>query len=146
MVAAGVRPVVITANERKKAAVKTVAFGFVLLENGHTDTMEKLRAVYRYLKEKYSLLTLRKYTTLAGTLVFFLIMSIVPLAFWMTLLIGKLPVNPERILALPVFESVKGVLEYVRTEAKSATTGVSVLLMVTSLYSATNLFYQIIFY
>lgn len=142
MVAAGVRPVVITANERKKAAVKTVAFGFVLLENGHTDTMEKLRAVYRYLKEKYSLLTLRKYTTLAGTLVFFLIMSIVPLAFWTTLLIGKLPVNPERILALPVFESVKGVLEYVRTEAKSATTGVSVLLMVTSLYSATNLFYQ----
>ena len=104
--------------------------------------MEKLRSVYRYLKEKYTLMSLRKYTTLAGTLVFFLIMSIVPLSFWMTILIGKLPIDTERILALSVFGSVKNILLYVQEEAANATTGASVLLVFTTLYSATNLFYQ----
>ncbi len=104
--------------------------------------MEGLRKVYRFLKEKYDLLSLKKYTTLAGTLVFFLIMSIVPLTFWLTLLIGKLPINTEQILELPVFESVKNILVYVQQEARNATAGASILLLVTSLYSATNLFYQ----
>lgn len=104
--------------------------------------MERLRGVYRYLKRKYDLLSLKKYTTIAGTLVFFLIMSIVPLAFWLTLLIGKLPVDTERILSLPVFESVKNVLESVQEEAKNATAGASLLLLFTTLYSSTTLFYQ----
>ncbi|MBQ8429787.1 MAG: YihY/virulence factor BrkB family protein [Clostridia bacterium] len=104
--------------------------------------MEKLRSVYRYLKEKYALLSLRKYTTLAGTLVFFLIMSIVPLSFWLTILIGKLPIDTERILDLSVFGSVKNVLIYVREEAANATTGASIVLIFTTLYSSTNLFYQ----
>lgn len=104
--------------------------------------MEQLRKTYRYVKEKYELLTVKKYTTLAGTLVFFLIMSIVPLSFWLTLLIGKLPVNTEQILQLPIFDSVKNVLLYVQKEAANATSGASLLLLVTTLYSATNLFYQ----
>lgn len=104
--------------------------------------MEQLRKTYRYVKEKYELLTVKKYTTLAGTLVFFLIMSIVPLSFWLTLLIGKLPVNTEQILQLPIFDSVKNVLLYVQKEAANATGGASLLLLVTTLYSATNLFYQ----
>ena len=104
--------------------------------------MKKLRAAYQYLKEKYALLSLRKYTTLAGTLVFFLIMSIVPLSFWLTILIGKLPIDAERVLQLSVFGSVKNVLLYVWEEAANATTGASVLLIFTTLYSATNLFYQ----
>ena len=104
--------------------------------------MEKLRKVYRFFKEKYKLLSLKKYTTLAGTLVFFLIMSIVPLSFWATILIGKIPFDAERIFALPVFDSVKNVLFYVRTEAQNATTGASAVLLVTTLYSSTTLFYQ----
>ena len=104
--------------------------------------MEQLRKTYRYVKEKYELLTVKKYTTLAGTLVFFLNMSIVPLSFWLTLLIGKLPVNTEQILQLPIFDSVKNVLLYVQKEAANATGGASLLLLVTTLYSATNLFYQ----
>ncbi len=99
-------------------------------------------AIYQYMKEKYQLLALRKYTTIAGTLVFFLIMSIVPLSFWVTLLVGKLPIDTEKLLSLPVFESVKNVLLYVQEEASNATTSASVLLIVTTLYSATNLFYQ----
>ncbi len=96
-----------------------------------------------YLKEKYDLLSVKKYTTIAGTLVFFLIMSIMPLAFWLTLIIGRLPLGGERILELPVFSSVRGILGYVQQEATNATTGASVILIFTTLYSATNLFYQI---
>ena len=104
--------------------------------------MEKLRGLYRYLREKYDLLSVKKYTTLAGTLVFFLIMSIVPLSFWLTLLIGKLPIQTEKVLTLPVFDSVKDILLYVQQEAANATTGASVILIFTTLYSSTNLIYQ----
>ncbi len=105
--------------------------------------MNKAKRFYRFLKDKYTLLNFKKYTTIAGTLVFFLIMSIMPLAFWLTIIIGRLPVNTEQILSLSVFSSVKGVLDYVQKEAITATTGASVVLIFTTLYSATNLFYQI---
>jgi len=108
----------------------------------HNKKMEKLRKVFYFFKDKYDLLSVKRYTTIAGTLVFFLIMSIVPLSFLLTLLIGKLPVDPEQILSLSVFESVKNILLYVQREASNATTGASVVLIVTTLYSATNLFYQ----
>ena len=104
--------------------------------------MEKLRGLFRYLREKYNLLSLKKYTTIAGTLVFFLIMSIVPLSFWLTLLIGRLPIQADKVLSLPVFDSVKDMLFYVQREAQNATTGASVVLIFTTLYSSTNLFYQ----
>lgn len=128
----------------KKAAGKTVAFRllFERVKIGHTYAMEKLRGLYRYLREKYNLLSLKKYTTIAGTLVFFLIMSIVPLSFWLTLLIGRLPINTDQVLSLPVFDSVKDMLFYVQKEAANATTGASVILIFTTLYSSTNLFYQ----
>lgn len=104
--------------------------------------MEILRSVYQYIKDKYALLSLRKYTTIAGTLVFFLIMSIVPLSFWLTLLVGRLPIDTDKILSLSVFDSVKNILLYVQEEAANATTGASVVLIFTTLYSSTNLFYQ----
>lgn len=104
--------------------------------------MERLRKFYRFLKSKYELLALKKYTTIAGTLVFFLIMSIVPLTFWLTLLVGRLPFDTEQIFQLSVFSSVRNVLEYIRREASNATAGASIVLIVTTLYSSTNLFYQ----
>ena len=104
--------------------------------------MEKLRAVYRYLRKKYDLLSLKKYNTIAGTLVFFLIMSIVPFSFWMTLIIGRLPIDTGKVLTLSVFDSVKDILLYVQREATNATASASVILIFTTLYSATNLFYQ----
>lgn len=104
--------------------------------------MGKLRLVYCFFRDKYQLLVSKKYTTIAGTLVFFLIMSIVPLSFWLTLFVGKLPVNTDEVLSLAVFDSVKDVLLYVQKEAREATAGASVILLVTTLYSSTNLFYQ----
>lgn len=85
---------------------------------------------------------MKKYTTIAGTLVFFLITSIMPLTFWLTLVIGRLPIDTEQIFELSVFSSVKSVLDYIRREAANATTGASVVLIFTTLYSSTNLFYQ----
>jgi len=104
--------------------------------------MGKVRLIFRKVKENYDLISAKKYTTIAGTLVFFLIMSIVPLTFWLSLLFGKLPVGSDQILSLPVFETVKEMLLYIQSEAASATDGASVLLLVTTLYSVTNLFYQ----
>lgn len=104
--------------------------------------MEYLRRIYQFGKEKYALLVSKKYTTLAGTLVYFFIMSIVPLSFWLTIFIGKLPVDIDRILALPVFESVKDILVYVRQEALKATASISIILLITTLYSSTTFFYQ----
>ena len=101
--------------------------------------MEGLKKAYAFVKDKYDLLSVKKYTTIAGTLVFFLIMSIVPLTFWLTLLLGKLPVNMEDIFSLPVFSSVKDVLYYVQREAQTATASVSIVLLVTTLYSSTTL-------
>lgn len=104
--------------------------------------MGKLRAAYRFLRKKYDLLSLKKYTTIAGTLVFFLIMSIIPLSFWISLVIGKLSIAADDILALPIFDSVKDMFFFVQREARSATTGASIVLIITTLYSSTNLFYQ----
>ena len=104
--------------------------------------MKRLKKGYGFLREKYELLSVKKYTTLAGTLVFFLLMSIVPFTFWLTLIIGRLPVDTSELFSLPIFASVKNILLYVQEEAQNATTGASVLLVLTTLYSATNFFYQ----
>ncbi len=112
-------------------------------KDGHTRRMGKFKNAFFFVKEKYRLLTIRKYTTLAGTLVFFFIMSIVPLTFWLTLLVGRLPIDTDKILGLGVFDTVKDVLLYVQEEALNATAGASIVLVVTTLYSSTYLFYQI---
>ena len=104
--------------------------------------MDKVRVWIQFIREKYDLLVAKKYTTIAGTLVFFLIMSIMPFSFWLTLLLGKLPLSGESVLKMDVFDSVKDVFEFIREEAKNATAGASVFLVLTTLYSATNLFYQ----
>ena len=104
--------------------------------------MGRLRLFFRKIKETYELLSAKKYTTIAGTLVFFLIMSIMPMTFWVSLLFGKMPIEGQRLFSLSVFDSVKDVLLYVQKEAANATDGASVVLLVTTLYSSTNLFYQ----
>ena len=65
-----------------------------------------------------------------------------PLSFWLTLVIGRLPIDTEKILSLSVFSSVKNVLQYVQEEASNATAGASLILIFTTLYSSSNLFYQ----
>ena len=95
----------------------------------------KVRAAYGYLASK-------KYTTLAGTMAFFLVLSIVPFLFWLTLIFGRLNIDYEPIFDLEIFAGIRELLFYLRDSAKSATAGASVLLLATTLYSSTNLFYH----
>ena len=104
--------------------------------------MRKIKNFYAFCKSKYKILNEKKYTTVAGTLVFFLIMSMMPLAFWLTLILGKLPAPAERMLKLPIFHSIGEIVEYIRRETERATGAASIFLAITTLYSATNLFYQ----
>lgn len=104
--------------------------------------MKKLFKAIRWLKEQYRILAEKKFTTIAGTLVYFLIMSVTPFAFWLTLLFGRLNIGSERLLDLPIFESVKNILLYIRDEANKATTGASVFFIAATLYSATSFFYH----
>ena len=104
--------------------------------------MGRYQKIGAYLWGRFSLLNEKKYTTIAGTLVFFFLMSLVPMLFWTTLLLGKLHVEISVAISLPGTETVVEFLEYLQEEAQNATSGASVFLLVTSLYSATNLFYQ----
>ena len=75
--------------------------------------MRKVVNLFKVIKSKYDLLVLKKYTTIAGTLVFFLIMSVVPFAFWLTLLFGKLQFGGETLFQINVFDSVKNILAFI---------------------------------
>ena len=100
-----------------------------------TDMVDKVRSAYGYLASK-------KYTTLAGTMAFFLVLSIVPFLFWLTLIFGRLNIDYEQIFDLEIFSGIRDFLFYLRDSAQSATVGASVILLATTLYSSTNLFYH----
>lgn len=105
--------------------------------------MKKVKRIYKYLKEKYEILTSKKYTTIAGTLVYFFIMSVIPFSFWLTLFFGKLiDADSEVILSLEVFKEFEDLLIFLRENAKNAAGGVNIILAVSTLYSSTNLFYH----
>lgn len=94
------------------------------------------------IKDEYRVLTSKKYTTVAGTLVYFFIMSVVPFAFWLTLLFGKI-IDYDTLLNLKLFSGAEKFISYIIESARSATDGAGIVLIVTTLYSATNLFYHI---
>ena len=99
------------------------------------DAFKKVRGTFSYLSAK-------KYTTLAGTMAFFLVMSVVPFLFWLTLIFGKLNIDYTQLLELEIFIEFKSILLYFRDSAQNATAGASVVLLATTLYSSTNLFYH----
>jgi len=88
-------------------------------------------------------LSRNRYTTLAGTLVFFLILSIVPFLFWLTLLFGTAGIQTEGILELDLFGWAKDFLLFLKENAEGATAGVSVLFLATTLWSSSSFFYHL---
>ena len=95
---------------------------------------------YRGVRRSYSALARHRFTTLAGTLVFFLMMSLMPLAFWLTLLFGN--VYPEG-LQIELFDWADALFSLIRENAASATAGASVLFLATTLWSSTGFFYHL---
>ena len=65
-----------------------------------------------------------------------------PFLFWLTFLFGRLEIDFDRILDLEIFAEFKDILHYLREQAQSAQAGASVILLATTLYSSTNLFYH----
>lgn len=83
----------------------------------------------------------KRFSTVAGTLVYFLLMSIAPFTLWLTLVFGN--VDAERFLSHEMFDSVSPVLRYMKQSAESAASGAGIIFLLTSLYSSTNFFYHL---
>ncbi len=119
-----------------------MACSSILFKNADTDCVNRFNRIVDRIRSVYQRLAEKKYTTISGTLTFFLIMSLLPFLFWLFLIFGKFHLNAEEILELDIFGGVKELLLYFKESAESATTGVSFTLLVTTLYSSTNLFYH----
>ena len=96
--------------------------------------MSKIIGLYKYFSDK-------RFSTIAGTLVYFLLMSIAPFTLWLTLVCGN--VNIERFLSNELFNAVSPFLKYLKTSAESAASGAGIVFLVTTLYSSTNFFYHL---
>lgn len=81
-------------------------------------------------------------TSLAGMLVFFLIMSLVPLLFWLTLLFGETGAVLDRLLELRLFDWARSLILYLKENAQGAASGASVFLIATTLWSGSAFFYH----
>lgn len=93
------------------------------------------------LAEEIKYFTDRRFSTLAGTLVYFLLMSVTPFLFWLVLIVGELDFST--LTDFELFSAVTPLLEYLQTSAKGATGSAGIILLVTSLWSSTNFFYHL---
>lgn len=94
-------------------------------------------------KRALSALAARRYTTVAGALTFFLILSVVPFSFWLVLLFGNSALDPESLLELEIFDWARELLYFLKTNASGAAAGAGALFLVTTLWSSTNFFYHL---
>lgn len=107
---------------------------------------EKKSAVRRVIEwgvGAYGVLSGYRFTTIAGTLVFFLVMSLVPFTFWLTLLFGSAAIDAEMIAELGVFGWAQDLLPFLQSSAVDAGRGVGVVFLATTLWSSTGFFYHL---
>jgi len=95
----------------------------------------------RKIIETFKYYTSQRFSTIAGTLVYFLLMSIAPFLLWLTLVFGN--VDIERFLSHELFNSISPFLRYLKDSAESAAGGAGLILLATSLYSSTNFFFHL---
>lgn len=108
---------------------------FTIAENNcMRRVISKIRATVKFYSDK-------RFSTIAGTLVYFLLMSIAPFILWLTLLLGS--VNIEQVLPSGLFNSISPFISYLEASAQSAAGGAGIILLITSLYSSTNFFYHL---
>lgn len=105
-------------------------------ENFFIGTWRKGRAAW-------NVLSAHRFTTIAGTLVFFLIMSLVPFLFWVSLLFGGADALLDRVLELELFGWARDLVTFLQTNAEGATAGASVFLIATTLWSSSAFFYHL---
>ena len=94
-------------------------------------------------KRAYEVLAEHRYTTLAGTLVFFLLMSLGPFLFWLTLLFGKSNVLSEAVVGLGLFDWASELVAFLQENAAGAGWGAGIIFLGTTLWSCTGFFYHL---
>lgn len=105
--------------------------------------METFRRLRQWGKRAVASLSRHKYTTLAGALTFFLILSLVPFVFWLALLFGDTGLHAEEILEIELFDWAKDLLLYLRNNAVNASAGANIFLIATTLWSSSAFFYHL---
>lgn len=76
-------------------------------------------------------------------LAFFLVMSLTPFVFWLTMLFGGMPALLEQLLSMELFGWARDFLIFLQTNAQGATTGASIFLIATTLWSSSAFFYHL---
>ncbi len=97
-----------------------------------------LRRLHAFKKE----LTAHRYTTVAGTLAFFLVLAVLPFLFWLTLLIGNSDLA-TRLAELELFGWARELVAYFAAHAESAGGGAGIFFLLTTLWSVSNFFYHL---
>ena len=107
---------------------------FQRVKNGVRRAVERGMGIAR-------LFSAHRITTIAGALAFFLVLSVVPLFFWLTLLFGRegLPEEP----AFELFAWAEELISYLVKHAGEAASGAGVVLLLTTLWSASSFFYHL---
>ncbi len=90
----------------------------------------------------YRTLAAHRYSTIAGALSFFLILSMVPFLFWLTLLFGSAALEVP-LENSGLFDWAGELLGILRENAAHAGSGVSVVFLATTLWSSTAFFYHL---
>lgn len=95
----------------------------------------------RYFRELYKYFSDKRFSTIAGTLVYFLLMSVTPFLFWLALIVGN--IDFSSLTGNVLFSAIVPVLNELKTSAESATGSAGIILIATSLWSSTNFFYHL---
>lgn len=110
---------------------------------------------YQGVKKTIKYYTDKRFSTIAGTLVYFFLMSITPFLLWLTLVFGNVDVS--RFLNHRLLEGASPVLRYLKSSAEAAAgnsdgtarfgdiafNGAGIVFLATSLYSSSNFFYHL---
>lgn len=93
----------------------------------------------------FKLLNNKKYTTLAGTMSFFFLLSVVPIFYLILILFSKLHVTFDIDFSLfGIPENLSDVLNYIFGHTQEISKGYSLIFIITAMYSSSNLFFQMI--
>ncbi len=104
----------------------------------HTVRMELIKRA----RAAYKTLSYHHYSTIAGTLVFFLVLSLVPFLFWLTLLFGRAALEVP-LENSGLFDWAGELFAFLRENAAYAGGGVSAVFLVTTLWSSSAFFYHL---
>lgn len=101
-----------------------------------------MKEFFAKIKSGYRKLAERKYSTIAGTLTFFLTMSLAPLIFFGTFVFGR-STAIEQILELPLFDWAKDLILFFRDNAENTAKGVGLFFILTTVWSSTGFFFHL---